>query len=134
MKQFVFLSCFILSSACTATIENNTTDSGLDRNYPIVHMIFLNLKDDLMENDRVNFINSIEQLAEINVVHNLNYGNFKDLRDPRALDEYELVIQMQFASHADYLSYQKDERHLKLKQMGGLLLAGPPSTYHFTND
>ena len=26
----------------------------------------------------------------------------------------------------------KDENYLNLKQMGGMLLSGPPATYHFT--
>jgi len=125
MKNVMVILIMFQFIACQSNQEN------LDKDYPIVHMVFLNIKDDVMENDRKNFIDAIEALSEINVVHNLSYGSYKDLRDPRSLKEYDMLIQMQFASERDYLIYQKEERHLALKQMGGLLLAGPPHTYHF---
>lgn len=125
MKYLFLIVFFFVFSAC------QSNQSGLDKNYPIVHMVFLNIKDDVMENDRKNFTGAIEALSEIPVVHNLSYGSYKDLRDPRSLKEYNILIQMQFASESDYLTYQNDPKHLALKQMGGLLLAGPPNTYHF---
>lgn len=118
--------------SCNSMMKSELPENSLDENYPLVHMVFINLKDNIAENDRKNFISAIEDLANIKSVHYLSYGSFKDLRDPRALEEFDLVIQMQFASEKEYHHYKKDEIHLKLKQMGALLMSGPPSTFHFS--
>lgn len=131
MKQVLIFALIVVGLGCKQEVQSPSLQDGLNKNYPIVHMIFLNIKDDVMQNDRKNFKDAIEGLSEIAVVHNLSYGSYKDLRDPRSLKEYDMIIQMQFASERDYLTYQKDPKHLALKQMGGLLLAGPPHTYHF---
>ncbi len=131
MKQVILFVFVFFALSCKSDVQTHSKQSGLDKKYPIVHMIFLNLKEEVMENDQKNFMAAIEALSEIPVVQNLSYGFYKDLRDPRSLKEYEMLIQMQFATESDYLIYQKDPKHQSLKQMGGLLLAGPPNTYHF---
>lgn len=96
-----------------------------------VHIVYLNLKDDL-SNDQIDFlVKELKRLEEIENVLNFSVGTFEDLGDKRALDEYEIIMQMTFSDRATYDIYQQDPLHSEVKKATGSLLAGPPVTYDF---
>ncbi len=97
----------------------------------LVHLVFFKVKDDISVEDKTKLMEVLEGLAAIEVVKNLEVGNFEDLGDERALSDYDVVIQMDFSSAADYKKYQEDERHLQAKGALKPFLAGPPASYDF---
>ena len=98
---------------------------------PLVHVVYLNLKKDLTTENINDLISAIQKLKEIPQVKGLEYGHFKNLEDPRALSDYEMVFQMHFANEQDYAIYQTHPAHLALKESTKNYLAAPPATYDY---
>ncbi|MEM6378993.1 MAG: Dabb family protein, partial [Bacteroidota bacterium] len=94
----------------------------------LVHMVFLTLQPDT---DRPAFINQLKTLTAIDEVRDFQVGPYQNLGDPRALQQYDLVMQMQFADTLAYQVYQQHPVHLQLKDIIKPSLAGPPATYDF---
>ena len=105
--------------------KNATTETSL------VHEVYFNLNDDLTPAQITQVHQTILQLKDIPVVHNLVIGDFKNLNDPRALSDYEIKISMEFIDEKEYSIYQAHPVHLALKKSIGDILAGPPVTYDF---
>ena len=61
----------------------------------------------------------------------LEIGIFKDMNDSRALSNYEVAFQMNFANEAAYKAYQSHPLHIALKEKIGVYLDGQPATYDF---
>ncbi len=100
-------------------------------NAPLIHIVYFNLKDDLSLEDKTIFAKAIQKLNEIPDVKNLKYGDFKNLDDPRALSDYEMVMQMNFTGEKAYAAYQAHPIHLALKETAKQFLAAPPATYDY---
>ncbi|MEZ4885709.1 MAG: Dabb family protein [Chitinophagales bacterium] len=98
---------------------------------PLVHLVFLKVKDDISAEDKTALMNTLKRLADIAEVKNLHVGDFEDLGDERALSDYDVVMQMGFQTKEDYQKYQADERHIQAKAAMKPFLAGPPATYDF---
>ncbi len=94
----------------------------------LVHVVYADLKSNA---DKAAFIKEVEKLEAIEVVENLEIGTFKDVGDSRALSDYEVVFQMDFANEKEYQTYQAHPAHLALKKAVGEYLAAPPKTYDF---
>jgi len=104
---------------------------NLEENYPLVHTVYLNLKESASKLELKELFAAIEKLHDIEVVHNLDIGFFKDLQDKRALKDLEWVFQMRFKNEASYKIYQEHPLHLALKKVAKPLLDGPPVTHDF---
>ena len=94
----------------------------------LVHLVFFKVKSDT---DQVALIAEIKSLENIKEVMDLEIGPFEDLGDARALSEYTILLQMNFADKAAYQVYQKHPIHLALQRNIGQFMAGPPATYDF---
>lgn len=95
---------------------------------PLVHLVCFKLKPEVNPLDVKNIL---EQLRSIEFVKQMEVGTFKDLGDPRALSDYQLILKMAFNSPEDYQSYQQHATHLAVKSALGDYLAGPPATYDY---
>jgi len=98
------------------------------RDYPLVHVVYFDLKEGA---DATKFVKEIRKLEGIEVLKDLQVGHFADLKDPRALSQFELVMQMGFADQTAYQAYQTHPLHLALKESAKGYLAGPPVTYDY---
>ncbi len=110
-----------------AEAEQSLGEANSD-NYPLVHVVYFQLKPDA---DQVKLIESIQKLKDIEVLHDLEIGNFEDLKDQRALSDYQVMMSMAFKNAEDYAIYQAHELHLALKATAKDLLASPPATYDY---
>lgn len=106
-------------------------DSGAKRTGPLAHFVFFDLKPDVSSKA---FMAELEKLKAIDSVSSLSFGPFEDLADPRALSNFEVVMELRFESRAGYDAYQRDPIHLSLKKALGAMLAGPPATYDFVHE
>ena len=114
-----------------AELEQSRTELNLlksTRDYPLVHVVYFDLKEGA---DVRKFREEIKKLEEIEVLKDLQIGRFADLKDPRALSQFELVMQMGFKDQAAYQTYQSHSLHLALKESAKKYLAGPPVTYDY---
>ena len=114
-----------------ASAEKVIADFEKPQSGALVHEVYFNLKDDLSSEELQIFINEIKKLKGISVVKNLRFGQFKNLDDPRALKDYEMVMTMKFADQNGYAEYQGHPIHLALKKAAENVLAAPPATYDF---
>lgn len=105
-----------------------TSESDTETAYPLVHVVYFKLKPDA---DRAELIEAINTLKAIEVLHNLEIGTFEDLKDKRALSDYQLMMSMAFKNKEAYAIYQTHEIHLALKANTKDLMAGPPATYDY---
>lgn len=139
----LFFSLLFLVSCSNSALEQELTDTkeklakaeaALNANVnnddkgALVHMVYFKLKP---EADRVKLIKAINQLKEIEVLHNLEIGTFEDLGDQRALSDYQMMMSMEFKNEADYKIYQAHPTHLTLKKGLKMFLAGSPATYDY---
>ncbi|MGK0364526.1 MAG: hypothetical protein ACI85O_001583 [Saprospiraceae bacterium] len=106
--------------------ENDANPAG-----SLVHLVYLNLKDDLKEEEKAEIIAAIDDLARIEEVNELEIGDFANLGDARAMSDLEMVFSMSFTSKLDYEIYQGHPIHLQLKTIVKPYLSGPPVTYDY---
>ncbi|MBT8233849.1 MAG: Dabb family protein [Saprospiraceae bacterium] len=99
-------------------------------NVKIVHQVFFDLKSDVNEND---FSNELKLLKDIKQISHFQIKKVIDLKDERAMSNYELLLIMYFKSHEDYLKYQKHPIHINMKKTMSGYLERPPKTYDYTN-
>ena len=108
-----------------AEIQNLKADA------PLVHTVYLTLKEGITQEELTTLIEGCKTLANIAAVKNFEVGTFKDLGDDRALSTYRLVIQMDFSNEEDYRKYQQDAIHQAFKEAAGPYLGAPPATHDF---
>ena len=97
----------------------------------LIHMVFMNLKEDLTETQINKFIEEVNQLQGAPGVRSFTLGDFKNLKDDRAFSDYEMVATMAFDNEESYRVYQTDPHHLALKEKFKPYLDGAPGTYDF---
>lgn len=133
MKNRIFslIVCVVFFIQCNTY---KTTDSIAinEANPSLVHLVLLDLKDDLDEIQMNKLLQAIQDLEKIDVLQRLEIGAFTDLDDPRALSQYELIFSMAFKNKKDYDQYQKHPLHLELKKIAGPLLSAAPATYDYS--
>jgi len=112
-------------------LENQLSSAKSVEKGDLVHLVYLNLKDDLTEQEASDLVSELYELRRISELKHMTVGNFEDLGDQRAMGKYELVISMSFDDTADYMAYQKHPIHIKLKEALDVYIAGPPATYHY---
>jgi hypothetical protein len=97
----------------------------------LVHLVYLNLKEDLNEEEEIEIIAAIDNLARIEEVNELEIGDFADLGDKRAMSDLEMVFSMSFTSKLAYEKYQAHPIHLHLKTVVKPYLTAAPVTYDY---
>jgi hypothetical protein len=124
---FVFIGLFMISNT---GIHPDQQLSG--KKYAFLkHIVLFNLKDSLPEVSHDLFLQSMDQLSSIPEVIEFEWGKFADLKDPRALSEYEYIMRMGFENREAYKRYQNDSLHLRIKKKLRPFLAAPPATYDY---
>lgn len=96
-----------------------------------MHLVYLDVKDDLTVHEKSEFENMIRRLEQIPEVLSFQIGVFKDVGDPRALSQYEYVLNLLFENKAAYDIYQSSDIHVNVKKALSNFLSGPPATYDF---
>lgn len=94
----------------------------------LVHLVWFKLKP---TTDKTRFIDQLKQLEQIEEVHDFEVGQFADLKDPRAMSDFQMAMQMGFKNERDYKIYQSHPIHVKLKTQLGDYVSGPPVTYDY---
>jgi hypothetical protein len=97
----------------------------------LVHIVFMDLRDDISESDYAKFVEEVNQLQGIPSVRSFSVGDRKDLKDPRQIGEYEIVMSMAFDDEAAYQSYQVHPKHVALKKVLDSFLASAPAVYDY---
>ncbi len=108
-------------------LESNMKELLDEDSGKITHLVFFDVKEGMVEE----LSQMIKGLEKIDVLKNLEYGPFMDLDDPRGMKQFDLVMEMSFASEKDYERYQSDPVHLKLKEAVKSMLDSPPVTYDY---
>lgn len=97
----------------------------------LVHIVFMDLRDDLSESEYATFVEEVNQLQGIPIVRSFTVGDRKDLDDPRQIGDYEIVMSMAFDDEAAYQTYQDHPKHVALKKVLDSFLAGAPAVYDY---
>jgi ABC-type enterochelin transport system substrate-binding protein len=97
----------------------------------LIHIVMLNIKDDLSEEDLQTLATNIKRIGTIGLVHNFEFGTFADVGDKRALSDYEMVMKMAFTSREEMAKYQVNEVHEEVRTKLGPYLAAPPAVYDY---
>ncbi|MGH1365945.1 MAG: Dabb family protein [Calditrichia bacterium] len=102
-----------------------------DRKVGLTHLVFLDLKSDLLPEQLEGIMEKVNQLGEIANVQSFNIGRYQDVGDPRAMSQYEIVLELLFENAARLASYQQNEQHLAIRAELKKYLAGPPVVYDY---
>lgn len=97
----------------------------------ISHIVLFDVKETLTKEETLTLKESIQSLSKISEVLKLEFGEFINLKDQRALDQYEYILTLAFRSEEDYNLYQDHPIHKNLKAQLNNYLAGPPATYDY---
>ena len=133
----MFISCnssvdkTALETSLKLTRDSLTTlkrDIVRSKKGKLVHLVLFDTKS---EDATAELIDSLIILKSIPDVTHFQLGKYESQNDPRALKNYELMMQMQFQNEQAYTRYQLNTTHKRLKETTKHLMAGPPSTYHY---
>ena len=102
-----------------------------DQDAALVHLVLFKMKPKISEEDKASFLSELQKLDAIEQIRDFDVGTFKDLDDPRALSDYDVVLSMSFDNAEDYKKYQEDQRHIQVRDELGRFLGGPPATYDY---
>jgi len=145
-KLLIFSVLLLVSCSDTAVREELTTaqkelataqakitklEAQIESEGDLVHIVLFQLKPDA---DKEKLIEEVRKLEAIEVVKDLEVGEFKELGDARALSQHLIAMQMSFDDEAAYQIYQKHPIHLTLKDNTKTFMAGPPVTYDFIKE
>jgi len=97
----------------------------------LVHVVYLNLKENVTAAERKEIVAAIDDLARIESVYELEIGTFADLGDKRALSDLEMVFRMSFLDKIGYENYQAHPIHGQLKIILKDYLASAPVIYDY---
>lgn len=106
--------------------SNSTSVKG-----ELVHLVYLNTKNDLTENQYAKLIEDLNQLQGISSLKSFSLGGFKSLGDERALSDFEIIMSMSFQNEEAYQKYQTHPTHIALKEKLKDYIDGPPATYDY---
>ncbi|NNC95165.1 MAG: Dabb family protein [Chitinophagales bacterium] len=121
---------FLIS--CGNSDHGNSHDTEIpDRTGNFVHTVYLNIHDTLPQNDIDFMILEMKKIQDIPKVLNFTCGEFEDVMDDRAMDRYELVMQMEFDNIDDYKIYQEHPIHLNLRKVAAGYLSERPAVHDF---
>lgn len=97
----------------------------------LVHVVYLNLKEDIKLEEKTEIVAAIDDLARIEEVNELEIGDFANLGDARSMSDLEMVFSMSFTSKLAYEAYQTHPIHSQLKIILKPYLSAPPVTYDY---
>ncbi len=112
-------------------MERQLASSQTAKAGDLVHIVFLNVRDNLSETEYAKFIEELNQLQGIPNVRSFTLGDRKDLDDPRQIGEYEIVMSMAFDDEVGYQTYQDHPKHVALKKVLESFLDGAPAVYDY---
>lgn len=112
-------------------LEQQLKSNSKSASGELVHLVYLNTKNDLTENQYAKLIEDLNQLQGISSLKSFSLGDFKSLGDDRALSDFEIIMSMSFQNETDYQSYQDHPTHIALKEKLGNYIDGPPATYDY---
>lgn len=119
------LSLFCLTACHTPQPQATASPKSL------VHLVFLDLREELNQAQRDTFISTLYRLESIREIRQLQISSFQDVGDPRALKQYDLLLQTTFKTEADYQIYQQHPLHVEARERMKSYLAAPPATYDY---
>ncbi|HMQ46653.1 MAG TPA: Dabb family protein [Saprospiraceae bacterium] len=120
----------ILSLFCL-TACHTTQKPAADQARRLIHLVFLDLREDLSPAQRDTFVNTLRSLKSIREIQDLQINTFQNLGDLRAMGQYELLFQTTFKNEADYQLYQQHPQHIQARESMKSYLAAPPATYDY---
>lgn len=115
-------------------LERQLSSKSMSESGDLVHLVYLNTQDNLTGEELGQLKEALNQLQGIEDLKSFNLGGFKDLKDERALSDYEVVMSMSFADEQAYQQYQAHPTHIALKSKLDRFLAGAPVTYDYIQD
>lgn len=115
--------CFLIS--CSAEYEN------INQKGQLVHTVILDLKDDILEEDRIFFVEQLKSLGSIKETHGLFVASYVLTNDDRAKTDYDVILQMTFNSEEDLFTYANNQHHLDIRATIKDFLAKKPIVYDY---
>jgi len=94
----------------------------------IRHLVFLDVKPEV---NLDSLIEELNHLSNLKSVSSFNVGKYKELNDPKAMSDYELILDITFDNKAAYLSYQSDSLHQTMIIKSKKCMAGPPVSFDY---
>ena len=111
-----------------ALLTIDSLEQKIENEGDLVHLVFLKVKTDANE---AALLDELKKLASIEEVKDFQTGPFEDLKDDRALSEYNWIMEMSFENIETYKKFQDHPIHISLKESTKPFMAGPPATYDY---
>lgn len=100
----------------------------------LTHIVLLQLKETLTPEERKEVANLLQTLETIEEVQTLVVGFPEDTGDTRAIQDYNLVLQMTFADKEALAAYQVNEFHAKVREEAKQYQGGPPKILDYSTN
>ncbi len=83
---------------------------------PLKHIVLLDLKETCTAEEEALIVLRLTSLSRIEGVHNLSVSRRTETEDPRALEDYDVMLSMEFESIEKLKAYAVDEHHLAIRK------------------
>ena len=98
----------------------------------LTHIVLLELSEELPPEKRQEIEGLLQTLERIKEVQSLVVGVPEDTGDARAIQDYNLVLQMTFTGKEALAAYQVNEFHANIREEIKQYLGGPPKILDYS--
>lgn len=97
----------------------------------LTHIVFLKLKEDLSDAEKLELTTAINKIKEIDVIERFSLGEKADTGDSRFISDHDLVFFIVVDNEEDYKIYQEHPLHLSLKEVAKKYLSEAPAVFDY---
>lgn len=101
---------------------------------PLRHIVLLDLKDSCTPVDKELVISRLKSLDSIEGVYNLSVSFRTETEDPRAIQDYDVMLSMEFETLDQLKAYSIDEHHIAVRKSLAAYMSRAPEVLDSTKD
>ena len=83
---------------------------------PLKHIVLLDLKESCTAKEEAGIVAQLNSLSRIEGVYNLEVSRRFETEDPRALEDYDLMLYMEFEDLISLKAYSSNPEHLSIRE------------------
>lgn len=128
--RIIICVIFLVSVIGCGQVQKKTTNENYVSGQ-LVHTVLLKLKDNVSSERAKEVMELIETLSQIEEANGLFVASPADTPDPRAVQNYDFILQMAFNSIEELTTYSTNEYHLKVRSQIKNDLSATPLVFDY---
>ncbi len=117
------IALFIILLSLSCAQDSNPVE---EVKTPLKHIVLLDLKQSCTPEEEELVLSRLSTLDQIEGVYHLSVSRRTETEDPRALQDYDVMLSMEFESIEKLMAYAVDEHHLAIRKSLASYVASAP--------